>query len=66
MQRHSQGEGVHRRDRRAIWLSIDDVEWAVKYLFTQNTLEGVPLVYNEDAGPGGTLQQEDILGKGGS
>ena len=40
-------------DRLTIWLSIDDVAWAVRYLFDQHHLKGVPLVADDDAGPGG-------------
>ena len=43
---------VYIEDRKSIWLSIDDVEWALTYLFTQNQLKGVPLVDDDDAGPG--------------
>ena len=39
-------------DRKTVWLSIDDVAWAVKYLFDQHHLKGVPLVDDDDAGPG--------------
>ena len=40
-------------DRKTIWLSLDDVSWAVKYLYDQQHLKGVPLVAPDDAGPGG-------------
>jgi hypothetical protein len=40
-------------DRKTIWMSIDDVAWAVRYLFDQHHLKGVPLVADDDAGPGG-------------
>ena len=43
-------------DRRQIWHCIDDVEWAVRYLYTQNLLKGVPLVSDDSprpCGPGG-------------
>ena len=40
-------------DRKQIWLHLDDVEWAVKYLYAQNMLKGVPLVSPDSAGPGG-------------
>ena len=39
-------------DRVTVWLSLDDVEWAMGYLFHQNQLKGVPLVDDSDAGPG--------------
>ena len=39
-------------DRQQIWLHMDDVEWAVKYLYVQNHLKGVPLVDDDSTGPG--------------
>ena len=38
-------------DRQAIWLHIDDVESAVRCLYAQNFLKGVPLVPDYSAGP---------------
>ena len=38
-------------DRQQIWLHMDDVEWAVKYLFVQNQLKGVPFVHDDSTGP---------------
>ena len=38
-------------DRKTIWLHIDDVEWAVRYLYVQNLLKGVSLVPEESTGP---------------
>ena len=35
-------------DRLTLWLRIDDVEWAVRYLYVQNVLKGVPL-FPEDS-----------------
>jgi hypothetical protein len=46
---------LYIEDRQKCWLSLDDVEWALKYLFTQNQLKGVPLVGEDDAGPGAVL-----------
>ena len=43
---------VYVEDRKTIWLSIDDVAWAVQYLYTQNQLKGIPIVAANDAGPG--------------
>ncbi len=40
-------------DRRQIWLRIDDVAWAVKYLYTQHLLKGVPLIAPDSTGPEG-------------
>jgi hypothetical protein len=43
---------VYVEDRKTIWISIDDVAWAVQYLYTQNQLKGIPMVAANDAGPG--------------
>ena len=40
-------------DRKKVWLHLDDVPWAVRYLYGQNMLKGVPLVSPDSAGPGG-------------
>ena len=40
-------------DRKQIWLHINDVPWAVQYLYVQNLLKGVPIVHPDSAGPGG-------------
>ena len=42
---------LHIKDRRQIWLSIDDIEWAVQYLFVQHQLRGVGAVADDDKGP---------------
>ena len=42
-------------DRKTVWLSIDDVAWAVQYLYDQQHLKGIPLVADNDAGPGGAV-----------
>ena len=39
-------------ERTMVWLHADDVEWAVRYLYVQNHLKGVPLVPDDSAGPG--------------
>jgi len=39
-------------DRRQIWLRLDDVPWAIKYLYTQHMFKGVPLVPDDSEGPG--------------
>ena len=39
-------------DRKIVWMSIDDVGWAISYLFDQHHLKGVPLVDDDDAGLG--------------
>ena len=40
-------------DRKTIWLALNEVQWAVKYMYDQQHLKGVPLVAPDDAGPGG-------------
>ena len=42
---------LHVIDRRSVWIHIDDVEWAVKYLFAQHELKGVHHVDPMDQGP---------------
>ena len=41
-------------DRKTIWLDIEDVPWAIRFLYVQNMLKGVPLVQDESTGPGGS------------
>ena len=38
-------------DRQQVWLDTLNVDWAVRYLYSQNLLKGVPLVDGDDAGP---------------
>ena len=38
-------------DRKQVWLDIDDVEWALRFLYMQFVLKGVPVVSPDDAGP---------------
>ena len=38
-------------DRKTIWLCTEDMEWAVRYLWVQNMLKGVPLVSADCQGP---------------
>lgn len=42
-------------DRKEVWLHIDDVGWAVRYLYVQNLLKGVPLVPDDSTGPGNVV-----------
>ena len=42
-------------DRKIVWLSLDDVAWAIRYLFDQHRLKGVPVVDDDDAGPSGVV-----------
>ena len=41
--------------RITVWLSIDDVEWALGYMFRQNQLKGAPLVDDSGPGPGAVV-----------
>ena len=50
---------LHIKDRRSIWLSSDDVGWAVRYLWIQYQLRGVPEVADDDEGPSGPLALTD-------
>ena len=43
---------IYMKDRKQIWLDLADVEWAVRYLYIQNRLKGVPLIPDDSAGPG--------------
>ena len=40
-------------DRKQLWLHINDLPWAIQYLYVQNLLKGVPIVHPDSAGPGG-------------
>ena len=55
---------VYVHDRKQIWLSVDDVAWAVEYLYKQSSLKGIPVVAADDAGPGAPPQLMAILGEG--
>ena len=37
--------------RKEVWLHLDDVEWAMRYLYVQNFLKGVALVPDDSTGP---------------
>ena len=39
------------KDRMQVWLALEDVSWAVQYLFTQAHLKGVPLIPDHCPGP---------------
>ena len=41
-------------DRKTIWLDLNDVPWAVQFLYVQNMLKGVALVHADSSGPGGS------------
>lgn len=69
---------VFVESRQKIWLSIDDVPWAVEYMHEQHKLKGVIAVDPDDVGPGGEepvpqtpwstghLPGEDVPAAGGS
>ena len=38
-------------DRKQVWLDLDDVEWALRFLYMQYMLKGVPVVSPDDTGP---------------
>ena len=42
---------LYVESRKEVWLHLDDVEWAVRYLFAQNLLKGVPLRPDDSTGP---------------
>ena len=42
---------LHIQARNQIWVSIDDVEWVVRYLWMQYQLRGVHTVADDDVGP---------------
>ena len=45
---------IYIEDRKQLWLDLADVDWCVRYLYTQNHLKGVPLVSDDSTGPGST------------
>ena len=42
---------VYVEDRGEIWIALADVEWAVRYLYIQKRLNGVPLIPDDSTGP---------------
>ena len=38
-------------DRKQMWLDLEDVEWALRFLYMQFSLRGVPVVSPDDTGP---------------
>ena len=42
---------LYIEDRRQVWLDLADVEWAVRFLYVQNLLKGVPLIPEDSTGP---------------
>jgi hypothetical protein len=49
-------------DRRQIWLRLSDVAWAVKYLYIQSLMKGVPMVADDSHGPGGPQPSSNVTG----
>jgi len=43
---------LYIQDRLTVWLDLENVQWAIRYLFVQNHLKGVPLVSPDSTGPG--------------
>ena len=43
---------LYIHDRQQIWIDVDNLDWAVRYLYAQNLLRGVVLVSEDDTGPG--------------
>lgn len=42
---------VYVEHKSRIWLHLDDVDWALKYMYAQYVLQGVAYVSPDDAGP---------------
>ena len=42
---------VFVHDKRTVWLHIDDVNWAIQYMYAQNVLKGVAHVPSDSVGP---------------
>ena len=42
---------LYIEDRVQVWLDLTDVEWAVRFLYVQNLLKGVPLIPEDSTGP---------------
>ena len=42
---------LYVHDKRTVWLLLEDVDWAVKYMYAQNVLKGVASVAQDDVGP---------------
>ena len=47
-------------DHQTIWLSIDDVDWAVKYLYAQYALKNVRVLADDDSGPCGPVARGHV------
>ena len=42
---------VYVHDKRTVWLLLQDVNWAIQYMYCQNVLKGVAQVPGDSAGP---------------
>ena len=42
---------LYIEDQVQVWLDLADVEWAVRFLYVQNLLKGVPLIPEDSTGP---------------
>ena len=42
---------LYIEDRKQVWLALDDVSWAIQYLYVQAHLKGVPLIDDHCPGP---------------
>ena len=47
-------------DHQTIWLSIDDVDWAIKYLYAQYALKNVRALADDDSGPCGPVARGHV------
>ena len=47
-------------DHQTIWLSIDDVDWAIKYLYAQYALKNVRVLADDDSGPCGPVARGHV------
>ena len=52
-QREQRKIALYILDRKTIWLDLNDVAWAVRFLYVQSKPWGVPEVQADDDGPGG-------------
>ena len=53
---------LYVENRKQIWLAIEDVDWAVEYLYRQNQLKGVPLIDDDCTGPSGDVDDSTCAG----
>ena len=58
-QREQRRIALYILDRKTIWLDLNDVAWAVRFLYVQSKPWGVPEVQADDDGPGGGEHRGD-------